>query len=53
VSGEQFRYPADHTRGVDGLALEILHNVQELIVHIWLLMKLHLDLVEIAKSVLV
>lgn len=34
------------------LALEVLHNVKEPIVDVWLLMKLNLDLVEIAQRIL-
>ena len=38
----------DHLR----LALEVLHDVEESIIHIWLVDKLDLDLVEVAQSIL-
>jgi hypothetical protein len=34
------------------LALEVLHNVKEPVIHIWLLRELDLDLVKIAESIL-
>lgn len=34
------------------LTFEVFHNIQEFIVHVWLVGKLHFDLVEIAKSIL-
>lgn len=33
------------------LALEVLHDVQKLVVHVWPLRELHLDLVEITEGV--
>lgn len=34
------------------LAFEVFHDVQEFIVHIWLIGKLYLDLVEVTESIL-
>ena len=34
------------------LALEVLHDVEEPVIHIWLVDKLYLDLIEVAQSVL-
>ena len=34
------------------LALEVFHDVEESVIHIWLLMKLDLDLVEVAQCIL-
>jgi len=34
------------------LALKILHDIEEPIIHVWQVVELHLDLVKVAESVL-
>ena len=49
---EQAANSGDHPRRVNGLALELLHDVQEVVVHLGLVAKLVLDLVQVRERVL-
>lgn len=51
ISGEEGTDSTNHPRRVDGAALEVLHDVEETVVHVWLVRKLHLHLVEIGQCV--
>ena len=42
----------DHARGVNCLRLELLHDVQELIVHLWSVLELLFHLVQIRQCIL-
>ena len=33
------------------LALELLHDIQEMVIHVWLILELELDVVQIAQSI--
>lgn len=51
VAREERADSADYAGRVYGATLEILHDVQESIVHVWMLRELDLHLVKIAQSV--
>ena len=44
MSAEELGDPSDHSGGVNALGLELLHDIQEVIVHLGLLAKAKLDL---------
>lgn len=52
VTCEQGADPTDDARGINCAALEVLHYVQEAVVHVRMVCKLHLDLVEVAQRVI-
>lgn len=52
VTIEKSRNPLNHTRGIDCLALEILHDVQEAVVHVRLVDEANLHLIKIAKRII-
>lgn len=49
---KQIGYSLDDTGRIDALRLELLHDVQEIIVHLRLIAELVLDLVQIAERIL-
>jgi hypothetical protein len=51
VTGKQFGDPVDDAGRVDGLTLEVLHDIKESVVYVRLIVKLDLDLVEIGQSI--
>lgn len=51
MSLEQSRYPFDDPRSVDILTLKVLHDIQEPVVNIGLILKLNLDLIKIRQRV--
>lgn len=52
IAGKERADSSNNTRCVDCAALEVLHNVQEAIVHVRLISKLHLDLIQIAQGII-
>lgn len=51
VAREQRADSADHAGRINGAALEILHDIEEAVVNVWLVGELHLHLVEIRQGV--
>ena len=52
VSSEKVLDALNHAWGVNALRLEVLHDVEELVVDVRLVRKLHLDLVQVQQRVL-
>ena len=52
VSLKKVRHSSNYSRGIDLLSLECFHYIQEFIVNVWTVTKLHLDLIQIEKRIL-
>jgi hypothetical protein len=48
---EEVGDPFDNAGSVDQLTLEILHDIQEMVVNLWLVLKLYFDSIKIAKRI--
>jgi len=51
IARKQLTHPSDDAWSIDCAALEVLHYIQEAVVHVWMVRELDLDLVEIAERV--
>mmetsp|Transcript_6575 Transcript_6575/g.13305 ORF Transcript_6575/g.13305 Transcript_6575/m.13305 type:complete len:255 (-) Transcript_6575:1523-2287(-) len=49
---EEFANVLNDTRSINGLGLEVLHDLEELVVHLRLILKLLLNLVKVRQSIL-
>ena len=52
ITSKKGRHALNDARSVDGTALEVLHDVKELVVHIWMICKLDFHLIKITQRVL-
>lgn len=52
VTLKELRHPADYAWGVNTLRFKLLHNIQEVIVDLWLIAKLELYLIQVRQSIL-
>ena len=48
---EQLQNPLNHPRSVDALTFEVLHNVQNVVIHVCLVIEQDLNLIQIAQGV--
>lgn len=51
MTSEEAGHSRNDSRGVDALALELLHDVEEVVVHLRLVPELELDLVQVGECV--